>query len=321
MAQSLFRLLREKDPTRAIDVVAPRWSLPVLQRMPEVRRGIALDVRHGEFGWGKRRSLGRELGARRYEQAIVLPRSAKAALVPWFAGIERRTGFKGELRFGLLNDIRPFDRARLDQTVKRFTALGLDPGESLPDALPRPLLTSNQVAQHDIRRKLGLGKNKPLIALLPGAEYGPAKCWPLANFGALARLLSQSDYRVAVLGGPGDRDAGDEIVNHSGGQAINCCGDTTLAEACDLLAACDAVVTNDSGLMHMAAAVGTRIVALYGSTSPHFTPPLTPRARIIHLELDCSPCFKRVCPLEHLNCLNGIRPERVMDELRALLAE
>ena len=174
MAQSLFRWLRDKDPQRAIDVVAPRWSLPVLQRMPEVRRGIALDVSHGELGFGKRRALGHELRARCYAQAIILPRSAKAALVPWFAGIEKRTGFKGEFRFGLLNDIRPFDRSLLDQTVKRFVALGLDPSDAMPDALPRPLLTSNQVAQRDIRRKLGLGNDQPLIALLPGAEYGPA---------------------------------------------------------------------------------------------------------------------------------------------------
>ncbi|MFK8052288.1 MAG: lipopolysaccharide heptosyltransferase II [Woeseiaceae bacterium] len=315
MAQSLFRRLKQQDPDQAIDVVAPAWSLPVLARMPEVRTGVALDVAHGEFGFGKRRRLGHELRKNGYARAIVLPRSAKAALVPWHANIPIRTGFRGELRFGLINDVRPFDKAVLNQTVKRFVALGLATADAMPMTLPRPKLTIDPVAQAAALRRLNIDQAKPLVGLLPGAEYGPAKCWPLPHFASLASLLAKQGFQVGVFGGPKDHAGGEQIVAMSNGDAVNYCGETALAEVIDVLAACEHVVTNDSGLMHVAAAVDTSIVALYGSTSPDFTPPLTTRATIMNLALDCSPCFKRECPLGHLNCLNGIVPTAVLSAL------
>lgn len=311
MAQSLFKQLK-CDTQSPIDVLAPPWSLPVLERMPEVRRGIALPVRHGELALGARRRIGRSLRAAGYRQAIVLPRSAKAALVPWHARVPQRTGFRGEMRFGLINDIRPFDRAVLDQTVKRFVALGLEGAQPLPESLPQPKLVSDTDDQRAVHEALGLQSGKPTVALLPGAEYGPAKCWPHAHFATLAGALRDRGFEICIVGGPADRAAGDNIVAASDGAARNLCGETTLAQAVDLLAGCKVAVTNDSGLMHMAAAVGTHVVALYGSTSPDFTPPLTTAADVLTLALECSPCFKRECPLGHLKCLQQLTPQTVL---------
>lgn len=308
MAQSLFKLLKSRAPDTAIDVLAPGWSLPIVERMPEVRAGIALDVAHGEVGIGKRRAVARDLPA--YDQAIVLPRSLKAALAPFFAGIPVRTGFRGETRYWLINDMRPFDKAVLDQTVKRFTALGLDPGESLPDKLPNPALDVDAERQRVLIDELGLDTSRPVIAFMPGAEYGPAKCWPLEYFAELARRLDDKGYAVWVLGSAKDAPAGDVIANDSA--AVNLCGKTKLADAIDLLALAEQAVSNDSGLMHIAAAVGTHVQAIYGSSSPYFTPPLTDNKTIHYLDLDCSPCFQRECPLGHLDCLRNIRPDSVL---------
>ena len=313
MAQSLFKVLKAQDPGRAVDVLAPAWSLPIVRRMPEVREAIALDTAHGELGIGKRRRLARQLPD--YDHAIVLPRSLKAALVPWFAGIPRRTGFRGESRYVLINDVRPFDRSVLDQTVKRFVALGLDADAPLPADLPEPALRVDPGRQAALLEQLGLNADRPVVAFMPGAEYGPAKCWPLDYFGALAALLDADGYDVWILGSDKDGAAGEQIAAAS--RAVNLCGRTALVDTVDLLALTRQVVSNDSGLMHVAAAVGTRVQGIYGSSSPDFTPPLTVNKTIHYLRLDCSPCFERTCPLGHLNCLKELRPERVHDAIVA----
>ena len=313
MAQSLFKVLKDREPGRAIDVLAPAWSLPIVRRMPEVREAIALDTAHGELGIGKRRRLARQLPA--YARAIVLPRSLKAALVPWFAGIPRRTGFRGESRYFLINDVRPFDRRVLDQTVKRFVALGLEAGAPMPAELPEPGLRVDRERQNELLEELGLDTARPVIAFMPGAEYGPAKCWPLDYFGALAGMLDADGFSVWILGSDKDRAAGERIA--AAAPAENLCGRTALVDTVDLLALTRQVVSNDSGLMHVAAAVGTRVHGIYGSSSPDFTPPLTANRTIHYLRLDCSPCFERTCPLGHLNCLNNIAPERVRDAIVA----
>lgn len=304
MAQALFKLLQARVPDRVIDVLAPGWSLPIVARMPEVCDGIALDTAHGELGIRKRRTVARSLGE--YSQAIVLPRSLKAALVPFFAGIPRRTGFRGESRFWLINDTRPFDKKILDQTVKRFTFLGLDRGEALPAELPEPALAVDRERQQALVDSLGLTQDRPVVAFMPGAEYGPAKCWPLEYFNELALRLDAVGYAVWVLGSARDQPAGDRIAG--GSPAVNLCGRTSLADAIDLLALAEQAVSNDSGLMHIAAAVGTHVHGLYGSSSPAFTPPLTAARTIHHLALECSPCFERDCPLGHLKCLRDIDP-------------
>jgi len=308
MAQSLFKLLRERRDV-VIDVLAPRWSLPVIARMPEVRRGIALEAGHGELALGERRKLGVQLRDLDYTQAIVLPRSFKSALVPWFARIPHRSGFRGEMRFGLINDMRTLDRQVLDQTVKRFVTLGMD-AATLPEKLPIPSLTPNAEKQQALVSRLQLDTERPAVALMPGAEYGPAKCWPLSYYATLSQMLDELGLSTWIVGSAKDHAAGLTIAGKS--PARNLCGETSLEDAVDLLALCRHAVSNDSGLLHVAAAVGSTVHAIYGSSSPRFTPPLTEHKFIHYLGLDCSPCFKRECPLHHLNCLKQIRPEKVI---------
>ncbi len=316
MAQALFRLLKEREPDLAIDVLAPAWSLPIVARMPEIREGFAAETGHGEIGLGKRWRIGRRLRHREYQRAIVMPRSFKSALIPWFAGIPVRTGFRGESRFLLINDTRPFDRDVLDQTVKRFVALGLGRGEALSD-MPQPALDVSAQNQAAVIDRLELQTDRPVVAFMPGAEYGPAKCWPLPSFAELARSLGEQGLAVWVLGSAKDAEAGDYIAADS--PAVNICGRTSLEDVIDLLGYASQAVSNDSGLMHIAAAVGTFVHGIYGSSSPGFTPPLTERQVTHYLDLDCSPCFERDCPLGHLDCLKKIAPSSVFDAIRANL--
>ena len=312
MAQALFRSLKSAQPTRTIDVLAPAWSLPVVARMPEVRQGLAAETAHGEIGIGKRRRIGRKLRGS-YDHAIVLPRSLKSALIPWFAGIPRRTGFRGESRFWLINDVRPFDKSVLDQTVKRYLALGQRDDASIAPEPFFPRLDVSEVEQQRLTQTLDLDRSRPVVGMMPGAEYGPAKCWPIEHFHALARSLNAAGYAVWILGSDKDAMAGQAIADGSG--AVDLCGRTSLADVIDVLAMCAQVVSNDSGLMHVAAAVGCRVHAIYGSSSPAFTPPLTRRAEIHTLSLDCSPCFERRCPLGHLRCLRDLQPHAVMQKI------
>jgi heptosyltransferase-2 len=314
MAQALFKLLKERQPATPLDVLAPAWSLPIIARMPEIRQGIVSPAGHGELALRRRWQLARSLRRQEYRQAIILPRSLKAALIPWFSGIPTRTGFRGEMRFGLINDVRAFDKRKLDQTVKRFLALGLRPDEALP-TVPEPALVVSAAHQREVLDRLGLATDRPVVAMMPGAEYGPAKCWPLDYFSALAEMLSHDGYAVWVLGSPRDQAAGEAIAAFD--NVSNLCGRTELEDVIDLLGVCEQAVTNDSGLMHVAAAVGIRVVALYGSTSPAFTPPLTENRVVHYLAIECSPCFQRQCPLGHFRCLRDIPPAAVRESIRA----
>jgi len=323
MAQSLFKTLKagfQQPDDVNIDVIAPAWSVPVLARMPEVRNPIILDVKHGEFGLKKRYGLGQSLRGQ-YQQAIVLPRSLKAALVPFFAQIPIRTGFLGEMRYGLLNDIRLFDKQHLNQTVKRFVALGIDQQHARGDFnTPHPRLCSDKQQQQATLKQLALDSEKPAIALLPGAEYGPAKQWPLEHFAQLANQLAEN-YQLWVMGSQKDSEAAEHIVQASNQQAINLCGKTSIAQAIDLIAHCKGALSNDSGLMHIAAALNCPVTAIYGSSSPLFTPPLSDKAAILHLNLPCSPCFKRQCPLGHLDCLKKITPNNAEKALLKVIRQ
>ncbi|WP_346796977.1 lipopolysaccharide heptosyltransferase II [Halomonas sp. Bachu 37] len=310
MAQSLFMTLKARHPHCYLAVVAPEWSQPILARMAEVDEIVPLAVGHGTLGLSARRAVARQLRGR-FDEAIVLPRSWKSALVPFLARIPRRTGFLGEQRYGLLTQRRRLDKRVLDQTVKRFVSLGLPLEETVEGdfAIPSPRLRVDGDNLVELRLQHSLS-SRPAIALMPGAEYGPAKQWPLDHFHRLAKKLVDEGFEIRVLGGPKDVMAGDEIVQGLA-HAHNLCGKTRLADAVDLLADCRQVVTNDSGLMHVAAAVGSRIHAIYGSSSPSYTPPLTDNAVIHYLALSCSPCFKRTCPLGHTNCLNQLDVERL----------
>ena len=314
MAQALFMRLRQRHPRAAIDVLAPGWSLPILARMPEVRSGIELPLGHGEFGFGVRRRVGRALRAKAYAQAIVLPGSWKSALVPYFAGIPRRTGYRREFRYGVLNDLRTLDKTLLPTTVQQFLALAEDSAPTQAPVVPQPQLRAEPQRLEALRQQLGLHAQKPAVALMPGAEYGPAKRWPAEYFAELSGRLAAAGYQVWVLGSAKEKELGASIAQ---GRADihDLSGRTQLVDVVDLLGAAQAAVSNDSGLMHVAAAVGTRLVAIYGSSSPKMTPPLSRQARVLYLGLSCSPCFQRECPLGHLNCLRQITPEQVLATL------
>jgi heptosyltransferase-2 len=312
LAQPLLKLLHARHAGLALDVLAPRWTFPLLARMPEVRRRIESPFAHGDLRLGERRRLGRELAAEGYDRAIVLPNTFKSALVPFFAGIPTRTGYIGELRHWLLNDARKLDKERLPQLAQRYARLALPRGEELKGPLPSPGLRVDDAARRAVLDRLGLDRNRPVAALCPGAEFGPAKRWPARYFGELAQGLAAHGCAVWLIGSQKDREIGAEIERTAGGACRNLCGDTTLEEAIDLLASCALVVSNDSGLMHIAAAVDRPLVALYGSSSPAYTPPLSSGARILKLDLPCSPCFQRECPLGHFNCMMQLVPDQVL---------
>ena len=311
MAQSLFKVLKAAGPCE-IDVLAPEWSLPILARMPEVSRGVVMPVGHGKLELGVRWKLGQSLGTVGYDQAIVLPNSLKSAMIPAFAGIPQRTGFRGEMRYFLINDMRMLSKRRLPMTVQRFVALGKGINQALPDPLPWPRLVADAANQRTLPDKLGLSLERPAIAFMPGAEYGPAKQWPLPHFASLAAELVERGFQVWILGSGKDREAASIIASDQEASVINLCGRTELGDAVDLLALSRAAVTNDSGLMHVAAALHLPQVAIFGSSTPQHTPPLSDRAHVIYLGIECSPCFKRTCPLGHTRCLTEIAPQRVL---------
>ena len=318
MAQSLFMTLKQQNPDCIIDVLAPQWSLPMLQRMDEVNEALALPVGHGEFAFGTRRGIGRALRSKGYSHAIVIPRSLKSALVPFFAGIKQRTGYRGEMRYGLLNDIRPLDKKLLSQTVQRYVALGLAQNSPLPPETPYPKLRVDLENQQSALQKLTLNLDRPVIGFMPGAEYGPAKQWPTNDYGKLAQRLSTDGYQIWIFGSKKDQQVTDQIKNIGGAAVTNLAGRTELVDVVDLLALCKLTVCNDSGLMHVAAAVERPLVAIYGSSTPDYTPPLTDRAEVCYLNLECSPCFKRECPLGHTNCLKNISVDNVFDAIKRI---
>ncbi len=315
MAQPLFMRLHEKIPGLQLDALAPRWVAPTLQRMPEIAQVIDNPFAHGELSLGARYALARQLAKAGYQRAYILPNSLKSALIPFLAGIPERIGFTGEARYGLINRRHTLDEAALPQMAERFAQLAEAPGAPLPRPLQNPRLSSSWEQQATTLATLGIARPEKIAVFCPGAEYGPAKRWPAGHFAALANALHARGYAVWLLGSPKDKAVGDEIIQLASPDAAprNLCGSTSLTQAIDLIAAADFVVCNDSGLMHVAAALNRPLIAVYGSSSPGFTPPLSKRAQILSLNLDCSPCFKRECPLGHLDCLNKLEPQRVLD--------
>jgi heptosyltransferase-2 len=311
LSQPLLTLLHQRHPKLELDFLAPAWTFPVVRRMPEVRRAIANPFQHGELKLRERRRLGVALRAERYDQAIVLPNTLKSAFVPVFARVKRRTGYSGEMRWGTLNDVRLLDPRALPQMAQRYAALGLDSRETVPAVLPVPHLVVDDEQRIATLSALGLAGVSRAVALCPGAEYGPAKRWPPSYFAELAKTLTAAGDAVWLIGSAKDAPIAQDIVRLSGGACLDLCGKTSLDQAIDLLASARMAITNDSGLMHVAAAVGTPLIAIYGSSTPDHTPPMSSRAQIVKLDMPCSPCFERTCPLGHFNCMMLLKPERV----------
>ncbi len=315
MSHTLVQLLAQQAPDARLHVLAPPATAPLASRMREIEQTFVLPVDHGELGLGRRWRLGRQLGRQAYNAAYVLPNTWKSALTPWFAGIPRRVGWHGEFRVGLLNDRRRLQPHSYPLMIERFMALA-DPGGALPpEPYPLPRLQADADNAAALVQRLGLAAgHQAVTAMCPGAEFGAAKKWPARHYAALARQLLDAGERVWLLGSPRDQADCDEISRLAPG-VDNLAGKTSLLEALDLLSLCRRAVANDSGLMHIACALGVPTVGIFGSTSPHFTPPLGPGAQVAELELGCRPCFQRQCPLGHLDCLQKLEPARVAARL------
>ncbi len=307
--QPMVARLRQRFPQALITVMAPQWCLGLLSRMPGVDNTLENPFGHGALRLQERRALGRSF-AGRFDRCYVLPNSLKSALIPWFAGIKTRIGFVGEFRYGLLNQPRRLDKTALPRMVERFAVLAEDADTAKPNSVPYPVLNSSAEQQSQTLQRLGLDTTRPALTLCPGAEYGPAKRWPTSHFAKVAQDAIDKGWQVWILGSKKDADLALEITALTPGTQ-NLCGQTSLEEVIDLLAYSRAAITNDSGLMHISAAVGTNVIAIYGSSSPSFTPPLSDKAVISSLNLDCSPCFKRECPLGHTRCLNDLTPDSI----------
>jgi len=319
LMQPMLMRLKQRHPDCIIDVLAPPWTAALLRAMPEVYGVIINPFPHGVLHLAARYRLGKRLRTARYNQAIVLPNSWKSALVPYFAGIPLRTGFTGEARHILLNDKRKLDKTALPLMVERFALLAEDANNEVSRPLANPKLAISEEQRKAALGKLGLTLDKPVAAFCPGAEYGPAKRWPADYYADIAQRLQQHGYAVWLIGSGKDKPVADEINQLAGGWCNNLCGSTDLGDAIALLACARLVISNDSGLMHLAAALDLPLIALFGSSSPQFTPPLSGQAQVVRLDIECSPCFERECPLGHFNCMKQLTPDLVWNRLTPIV--
>ena len=312
MAQSLFMCLKQQDPACHITVMAPDWTLPLLHRMLEVDASMPSELGHGELKLGRRRAIGRSLRGK-FDRAIVLPNSLKSALIPFHAGIPRRTAWRGEWRQLLLTDCRVLDKAAFPLMVQRFAALAYPQSDTPPASIPYPRLQAREDSQEELKARFHLDTDKPVLAICAGAEFGIAKQWPAHHYAELVNALVECGWQAWFFGSANDQLITESILADVEPSHLNHCynltGTTSLAEAIDLLSYADAVVSNDSGLMHVAAALGKPVTGIYGSTSPDFTPPLSERVKLLYTDIECRPCFKRECPYGHMRCLTELGPE------------
>ena len=321
MAQPLLQLLARQHPGRPIDVLAPPSVAPVWRAMVEVDTVLETPFRHGALQLRERWRYAQVLRARGYADAYVLPNTIKYALIPWLAGIPRRVGYKGEMRYGLLNTVHHDDTPKRPM-VPFYAALASSPHAPLSARVPKPAMRVDAVQVEAVCARLDIALAKPLVVFAPGAEFGAAKRWPARHFAGLAQAILAADpeAQIALLGSPKDKAACDEIVALTGPQNMfNAAGATRLDEAIALIARASAVVANDSGLLHIASALNRPVAALYGPTDPDHAPPFSDRAAAISLRLDCAPCRQRECPLGHQNCMRGIEPALVWRRLGELL--
>ena len=288
--------------------------------MPEVRDPIDMPVGHGKLQWGVRKQVARQLQPNDYEWSIVLPNSLKSALIPWFAKIPKRTGWLGEFRYGVLSDPRKLDKSIFSLMVQKYVGLAYPLGTT-PDKFecPAPSLQPDPDIVSQAMTKFKLDRDNPILALCPGAEFGRAKKWPEKHYAEIAKRHISLGGKVWLFGSASDKPACEEIASSLDKESVaNLAGETSLQEAVALLSQTDQVVANDSGLMHVAAALEKPLVAIYGSTSPGYTPPLNKQNEIIQATIDCSPCFKRECPYGHYRCLEELMPDKVWDALERL---
>jgi len=314
MAQPLLSALQARQ-SASVDVLTLPWIKSLLSRMPGVDGVVDMPVGHGRLALTERYQLGKSLRGE-YTQAIVLPNTLKSALIPWFARIPRRTGYTGESRYGLLNDRHQLDKVGVPGLVTRYTALAFDDQSSMQLPTPYPVLDVTAAQQQRACQTMDIPlPDGQVLGLCPGAEFGEAKRWPVEHYAEVAKHALDQQQAVWLFGSAKDQAVTRQINQLCDDRCLDLAGKTTLDQAIDLMSLSQTVITNDSGLMHVACALGRRVIALFGSTSPDFTPPLSDQATVITLGLDCSPCFERTCPLGHLDCLQKLLPERVIELL------
>ena len=316
MAQSLFMQVRSRLPETHIDVLAPKSTGQLTTRMPEVDGIVEMPVGHRELALGARRKVAESLRANGYDQAIVLQRSAKAALVPWLAGIPQRTGYLGEMRYGLINDVRSLDKTRYPRKVEHYALLGLAHEGHVLGELALPKLTVDTDRRDSLVVEHRLDTTRPAIGFAPGAAYGGAKQWPATHFARLAAELDQRGIATWIFGSAADRALAEHLAAAAPRHGINLCERTSLMDIADIASLTNAFVGNDTGVMHLAAATAPRVLAIYGSTHPDYAPPLAPAEARFWLGLACAPCRERQCPLGHNACMRDIP---VADVLHACL--
>lgn len=328
MTQPLLAALKSQYPASTIDVLASTWVAPIYRACSEVNHVIEANFQHKQLQWGLRKQLANDLRLRGYQACFILPNSLKSALIPWMANIPFRIGYRGELRFGLINiALNNPSKINRPPMVEHYLALSqlLSDEETLAAKTLTPKLNVSSSAKQSIDKKLSDANidSKSVFIFCPGAEYGPTKRWPASHFAELANHLAQQlpNANIILLGSKSDHELAEAILQQSQDSVKihNWCGNTSLDEAIALIGMAKAVVSNDSGLMHIAAALKTPQIAIFGSSDPAHTPPLSENAKVIWLNLPCSPCHKKECPLGHLKCLNDILPQQVLATLNTLL--
>ncbi|MFP3014351.1 MAG: lipopolysaccharide heptosyltransferase II [Arsenophonus sp.] len=330
MSHSLYRTLNAIHPEAEIDVMAPDWCLSLLKKMPEVSNSILLPIDHGSLAISARRRLAINLRIKHYNKAYILPNSFKSALIPFFIKIPIRIGWRGEMRYGLLNDIRILDETAFPQMVHRYVALAykkytIKKSDEIPKPILWPQLFVTETEISNSKQIFNIPEQFPIIGFCPGAEFGLAKRWPPFHYAELAKLLfSDYSYQILIFGSRKDHGVGENIRELISigcrKQCFNLAGKTSLEQAVNLLAACQIVVTNDSGLMHIAAALNLPIVALYGPSSPNFTPPLSNKVEIIRLITGYHKIRNGIVNGGYHKSLIDIKPKHVIRILTDLLS-
>lgn len=314
MNHTLLCLLKQHEPGLEIDVIAPPMAQGLIKRMPEVRKHFSLDVRSTRLLSRKWLNTCLELRREGYRQAVLIPRSTSAAWLILFSKIKIRTGFK-QVRPGLINDQRGGRPGDFHQKTISLTPKGMP----IPNRLPYPYLQTNEreIAETVGRYELD-ASSKPLIVLAPGASRWSTKKWPIEHFAQLSRMLV-GEYYVCVMGGDQEFALGQVISAEHPQEITNLCGKSSISEAVDVIAAAECVVANDSGLLHVAAAVRTPVVGIYGSTSPGAYPPLSDSRAICWRNTLCSPCYMNQCPYGHHACMKEITPQQVLGRISKLV--
>ena len=321
MTQSMCSALSQRYNAPQIDILAPEWSAPVISRMPGVNQLIAYPLKHKQIALRQRYLIGKTLRENHYHQAIIVPGSWKSAIIPWVAAIPVRTGFLGEQRYGILNDHHQLDKNRLPTMLQRYLYLATTTVTENIGINHFPILLAKQPDEVLQRFNLSLKKGKRVLALCPGAEFGGSKQWPLEYYAEIAMHQLNQGWQVWLFGSAKDQCVTARINQLCQDACIDLAGKTELGDAIDLLSMVDLVVTNDSGLMHVACALGRKVITIYGSSSAHHTPPLSANATVLSLNLSCQPCFKRDCPLGHFACMKQLKPEQVLSQIRVKFDE